>query len=70
MKVFFYDNPLGHFPVRPQMTSGPALGPVAQSPSQNRKGCRVDVSSVNLPSVGCRSQEIQPLSWLDIGLVA
>lgn len=70
MKVFFYDNPSAPFPVRLQKTSGPTLGPVAQSPSQNRTDCRGGVGSVNLPSVGCTSLEIQPLSWLDIGLVA
>lgn len=70
MKVFFYDNPTAPYRVRPQMTCGPALGQVARNPSQNRTGCRVGVGSVNLPSVGCKSQEIQPLSWLDIGLVA
>jgi len=70
VKVFLYDNPSVHFPIRPQKTSGPIPGQVGQSPSQNRTGCRVGVGSVNLPSVGCKSQDIQPLSWLDIGLVA
>lgn len=51
------------------MTCGLTHGQVVRNPSQNRTGYRVGEGSVNLPSVGRKSQEIQPLSWLDIGLV-
>ena len=70
VKVFFCDN-LSVLPlVRPQETSSLTHEPAVQSPFQNRKGCHVGAGSVNLPSVGRRSQDIQPWSWLDIGLVA
>ena len=69
VKVFFCENNLANHPKRPRKPYGPFPLLAFRTLFRNRTGYRVDVGSEDLPSVGCTSQDIQPLSWLDIGLV-